>query len=63
MATKTQDKRSTTIAASRAEMSTFLGNAAKNAGLIDFDPQTVEVSDQGDTGFEITFGIDLPAGV
>jgi hypothetical protein len=62
MAAKTADKRAATVTVSRPEMSTFLGNAAKNAGLIDFDPQTVDVFDQGDQGFEIVFGIDLPTG-
>jgi hypothetical protein len=55
VATKTKDERTVRIAATRTELASILGSQAKELGLIDFDPDTTEVYDQGDAGFEVVF--------
>lgn len=63
MATTTSDKRIVRIAVTRAELAALLGAKAKEAGLIDFDPETTEVYDNGVNGFEIYFDVTYVAPV
>ena len=57
MATTLSDKRIVNVNVTRAELATLLGEKAQQAGLINFTPDSVEVFDNGDTGFEIRFEV------
>lgn len=45
MATTTKDIRTVRISVTVAELNSLLSNQAKAAGLIDFDPDSVQVSE------------------
>jgi hypothetical protein len=46
------------ISVTRLELNTLLGNQAQQTGLIDFAPDTTEIMDQGEAGFEVIFTKD-----
>ena len=58
MATTTNDYRVVRVAVTRAELAAMLGEKAKAAGIITFDPDSTEVFDNGANGFEIVFEKD-----
>lgn len=58
MAVQTKDYRTVKVMVTRGELAALLGQKAKEAGIIDFDPDRTEVLDNGDTGFEIVFEVD-----
>lgn len=58
MATKTKDTRLVHVTVTNAELTNLISAQAKAAALIDFDPDRVEVLDQGDENFEIIFQKD-----
>jgi hypothetical protein len=61
MATTTSDKRIVRVTVTEAEMSALIGQKAKDAGLIDFDPDRIEVFHQGQgAGYEVTFELTTP---
>jgi hypothetical protein len=58
MARTTSDVRVVRISVTRLELNTLLGNQAQQTGLIDFAPDTTEIMDQGEAGFEVIFTKD-----
>jgi hypothetical protein len=60
MAVTNSDKRRVSITISDAELSTLLGQKAKAAGLIDFDPEKTEVFNDGQGGWECIFELTTP---
>lgn len=58
MAETTSDRRVVVVKVTRAEMAQLLGSKAKEAGLIDFDPDRTQIIDNGSTGFDIQFDKD-----
>lgn len=59
MAITERDYRAVNITVTRQELAQLLGQKAKQAGLIDFDPDRTEVHDNGDS-FTIVFEVDSP---
>lgn len=56
MPTIQSDRRMVVVKVTETELATLLGEKAKAAGLIDFDPDTVEVINAGKAnGWEIIF--------
>jgi len=59
VATITSDSRTVTVSATKAELIDLLATRAKAAGLIDFDPDGVQVREEidanGNSEFEIIF--------
>lgn len=55
MAVTQSDRRVVRVSVSRTELVNLLGQKAREAGLIDFDPDETDVIDNGETGFEIVF--------
>ena len=60
MAATTIDRRVVHVTVSNAEIATLLGQKAKEAGLIDFDPDAVDAINNG-TDWEIIFLKDTTA--
>ena len=60
MATTSKDVRTVVVSVTKTEMVSVLGEKAKQIGLIDFDPDRIEIRDSEVTGmaFDITFEKD-----
>ena len=60
MATTSKDVRTVVVSVTKTEMVSVLGVKAKQIGLIDFDPDRIEIKDSEVTGmaFDITFEKD-----
>lgn len=60
MATTARDQRTVALDVSKAEMVSLLGDKAKAAGLIDFDPDRIQVIETDPVlgTFQITFEKD-----
>ena len=61
MATTKRDQRVVTVEVSRAELITLLAERAKQAGLIDFDPDNIQVVEV-DPVFPGTYNIIFEVG-
>lgn len=54
MATTVEDKRVVIISVTASEMVNLLGTKAKDAGIIDFDPDSVDIKSSDDPGIAFT---------
>jgi hypothetical protein len=58
MATTTSDKRTVRVAVTNPELTSLLSAQAQAGGLIDFDPDRVDLVTNGDGSWEILFEKD-----
>jgi hypothetical protein len=55
MATKTKDARQVTFIITHDELTAVLASKAQELNMIDFEPDSIEIFQQGDEKWEISF--------